>query len=184
MPKVPALRTPITTHEEAQREHPQTKYDPRYDEQAYKLCLLTGGTNDVLGEFFGVDPDTIRNWQRLFPTFGEACSRGKEQADFAVVEAAYKRATGYEATSERAILTKDANGSTHVEVVQITEEVPADPQLVQYWLNNRQRRHWRSPMRIDVNAAPGQLEDKHELSREELEQKLRERGLPTTILED
>ena len=71
-----------------------TKYDSKYAEQAYKLCLL-GHTDKELADFFEVDESTINNWKNAHPEFFESIKAGKEVADAEIAVSLYHRAKGY-----------------------------------------------------------------------------------------
>lgn len=110
-----------------------TKYDPTYNEQAYKLCLL-GFTDPELAIFFEVNDDTIYEWKIVYPEFSEAVKRGKAIADADVAQSFHKRAVGYtyeEKTFEGGELTKT-----------VEKEMPPDAGAALNWLKNRQKTKW------------------------------------------
>lgn len=121
-----------------------TKYDEKYNEQAYKLCLL-GYSDSELGNFFEVTESTINNWKVEYPEFLESINKAKDLADANVAEGLYKRAKGYK-TKE--VVTAAFQGVI-TDIREITKEYPPDPQAARLWLMNRQSKKWRDKQEID-----------------------------------
>jgi hypothetical protein len=121
-----------------------TKYKGEFALQAYKLCLL-GLTNEELALFFGVNADTIYEWQKKHVEFSESIKNGKEIADAEVAYKLHERATGftYDDTDIRVIEGK---------VVQtpIKKFLPADPTAQIYWLNNRRKINFKARQTDEV----------------------------------
>ena len=69
-------------------------YSPDLDIIAYEVCLLAG-TNEKLGEMFGVTAQTIRAWSRKYPSFRASIKRGKIEADSKIAGAMHMCAVGY-----------------------------------------------------------------------------------------
>lgn len=120
-----------------------TKYDPKYDDQAYKLCLL-GATDKELADFFEVNEDTIHEWKKVHPNFSESLKRGKIEADSNVGARLYERAMGFEHDSEE-IKVVDKS----VERVPIRKIYPPDTVAAIFWLKNRQSDKWRDKQNIE-----------------------------------
>ena len=118
-----------------------TRYDPEMCEQAHNYCLL-GATNDVLAEFFGVDPSTIDRWIARHADFGDAVKRGRVIADARVARSLYDRALGCERKVERMVVVGGA-----VKRVTRTDHYPPDVKACIFWLRHRRRETWgdRSP---------------------------------------
>jgi hypothetical protein len=114
-----------------------TKYDEKYAEQAFKLCLL-GATDTHLAEFFEVAESTINKWKLDYPEFSEALKRGKVEADAKVASSLYNRALGYSHPEDKIF---NANGEPLV--VPTTKHYPPDPTAAIFWLKNRQKEVWR-----------------------------------------
>lgn len=125
-----------------------TKYDPKYDKQAYKLCLL-GSTDKGLADFFEVEEQTINNWKKDYPSFFESLKAGKQIADGKVAESLYKRANGYK---HKDIDIKVADGM----IVQtpIIKSYPPDTTACIFWLKNRQPSLWRDKQELDLGDNP------------------------------
>lgn len=99
-----------------------TQYDPKYAEQAKKICERFGATDYDLAQFFGVHRATIYRWKLEYPEFCDAIKLGKDIPDDRVERALYERAIGYQ-TDEK--------------------EYPPDVTACLAWLNNRRPDRWR-----------------------------------------
>jgi hypothetical protein len=120
-----------------------TKYQPEYNEQAYKLCLL-GFTDTELADFFEVHEDTINEWKKVYPEFSVSVNRGKAIADAEVAVSFHKRAVGYtyeERTFEGGELTKT-----------VEKELAPDPGAALNWLKNRQPNKWRDKKETEISG--------------------------------
>jgi hypothetical protein len=116
-----------------------TKYKPEYVDQAFRLALL--GLNDAeMASFFGVCVQTLENWKDEHPSFFEALTRGKLDADGRVAAAFYKRAIGYEHEAVKIFMPAGAKEPVYAPYV---EKFPPDTPAIKSWLSNRQRGRWR-----------------------------------------
>lgn len=125
-----------------------TKYDVKYNEQVYKLCLL-GATDIELADFFEVSEATINNWKLEYPQFLESIKAGKEIANYTIAESLYERAKGCVITKQQAIKVKVDKDSERVEIVDLTETLPPDTTAMIFWLKNRKSAQWRDKQEID-----------------------------------
>ncbi|MGZ8220029.1 MAG: hypothetical protein ACXWT0_00125 [Methylobacter sp.] len=181
--------------EKAERLHGNSKYDQRFNEQAYKLCLL-GATDEELGDFFNVDESTINRWKISFPIFCESINRGKIAADAEVAASLFKRACGYqynEVKTKEAVVMIDLNGEAvfsddlkPVEVVTTVKEVSPDTGAAFIWLKNRRSKDWKDKQEIEINNTLGkdmlqrletEMMDRLEASRARQRLVLIERGI-------
>jgi len=119
-----------------------TKYDPKYIEQVYKLCLL-GATDSDIANFFNISEATLNNWKIEYPEFLESIKRGKVQADATVAESLYKRANGYQHPD---VDIKMYEG----EIIQtpLIKYYPPDTAACFIWLKNRRTADWRDKQEI------------------------------------
>lgn len=125
-----------------------TKYEPRFVNQVYKLCLLNNAVTDKeIADFFGVQVSTLNLWKVEYPEFLESLKRGKEVADGEVVNKLWQRATGYSCPEDK-IFVHDGKPI----IVPTIKHHPPDTMAAMYWLNNRQRANWKQRQEIDVNA--------------------------------
>src|SRR5882724_9472661 len=84
-----------TSKSKARPERVPALYRPEYAEQARKLCLLLGATDQELARFFDVPLAALRDWLASVPEFAAAVRAGKELADADVADRLYRRALGY-----------------------------------------------------------------------------------------
>lgn len=140
-----------------EQKHPggrPTKYDPKYNRQAYRHCLL-GATDEELAIFFEVDLSTINLWKLTWPKFSESIKKGKSDADEKVAESLFKRANGY---SHPDVDIKIYDGE--IITTKLTKHYPPDTTAAIFWLKNRQKKNWRDKTEVDNNIKIGKdLED-------------------------
>lgn len=98
------------------------------------------------------DEKTLRKWQKKHPELAEAIALGREGADFEVVRALYKKATGYNVALNKTYKLRkiDYDPDTgkklreYEEIATGVDEtyVPADLRAETFWLKNRQPDRW------------------------------------------
>ncbi len=126
-------------------------YDKKYNDQAYKLCLLSY-TDKQLADFFEVSESTINKWKLDYPEFSESIKKGKEIADGNVVESLYNRACGY---THKETKTATFEGRITDEK-EYDKHYPPDTKACEIWLRNRQPTKFREKIEID-NKISGEL---------------------------
>jgi hypothetical protein len=143
-------------------------------ELAYRLALL-GMSDQNIATAFGVCKKTIDTWKRRRPSFMDALSKGKMEADMKVAEALYKKACGYK--YREVVKIKNREG----EIIQTTETIkhhPPDAYACLNWLRLRQGDAWRDPSatinvnyqaQMDITLLTEQLKDRTTFTTEELE---------------
>lgn len=100
-----------------------------------RAIAMRGLSDDEISANFGVDKDLFAKWKKAYPSFREAIEHGRTHADVAVVEAAWKRAVGYDYHED---------GLTRTGAVRsLRRHLPGDPGMIKYWLNNRKRDHFQ-----------------------------------------
>lgn len=143
-------------------------YRAAFAVQAAKLVQL-GATDADLADFFEVNIRSLQRWRTRYPEFGAALKQAKNEHDAARVErAAYHRAVGYTFESEKVFQYKG-------EIVRagVTEHVPPDPGMLQFWLINRNPDAWRHRSEITgANGGPIQTIDVGGLTPVERQQRL------------
>lgn len=143
-----------------------SKYDEKYNEQAYKYCLL-GADDKRLAELFEVTEQTVNNWKNDYPEFFESIKKGKELADANVADRLYNRAMGYSHSEDKIFVH---NGEPII--VPTTKHYPPDATSAIFWLKNRQPQKWRDTQNIEVsgpNGAPIQVQAIATLSDDDLQ---------------
>ncbi|KCZ47562.1 hypothetical protein [Hyphomonas sp. CY54-11-8] len=124
-----------------------SKYDPKYAEQARKLCLL-GATDEELAGFFDVSVATIDNWKNAHADFLGALKAGKAQADAEVADKLYQRALGYSHPEDKIF-----NDSGEPLIVPTTKHYPPDTAAAFIWLKNRQGARWKDKQEFEHNIS-------------------------------
>lgn len=128
-----------------------SSFDPDYNDQASKLCLL-GATDAQLGDFFGVDERTINRWKVDHPEFCQSLKDGKAGADARVAGSLYQRALGYEHDAVK-IVVNTKTGSEYV--VPYVKHYPPDTTAGIFWLKNRRPDVWRDRHQIEHGGPDG-----------------------------
>lgn len=128
-----------------------SQYDPRFVEEASKLCLL-GATDIEIADFFNVTVRTIYRWQQEHEDFCHALKVAKTEADERVERSLYSRATGY--SYEAVKIFMPANASKPV-YAPYREHVPPDTTSMIFWLKNRQRDKWRDKQDYEHSGPNG-----------------------------
>jgi hypothetical protein len=124
-----------------------TKYDPKYNDQVFKLCLL-GATDKELADFFEVTESTLNLWKKENIEFSESLKKGKVEADANVGQRLYERALGFEHDSEEIKVISDGKEGSHYERVPIRKIYPPDTVAAIFWLKNRQSAKWRDKQEV------------------------------------
>lgn len=126
-------------------------------DQVERLLRLYPATDEEIAEFLGKSPATIATWKLKHPEFLEAIKRGKVPADIEVSESLHKRAKGFEFDEQQAVKLKEIKYNEagrkiaeveRVEIVTVKRVIPPDTMAGMYWLNNRQRAHWRQRQEV------------------------------------
>lgn len=125
-----------------------SKYDPKYNDQAFKLCLL-GATDKEMADFFNITESTFNLWKVEYPEFSESLKRGKVDADANVGKRLYERALGFEHDSEEIKVVSMGKAGSMVERVPIRKIYPPDTVAAIFWLKNRQSAKWRDKQEVE-----------------------------------
>lgn len=117
-----------------------------------RVMSAEGLSNSEMARRVGVDDKTFRRWRRKYPEFEEAIALGRGNADFKVVSALYKKATGYNVSLNKTFKLKkiDYDPDTGKKVREYEElatgvdetHVPADLRAETFWLKNRRGDVW------------------------------------------
>ncbi len=100
----------------------------------------------------GITPTTFRKWKEKYPKLSDAVELGRRDADFSVVEAVYKKATGFNVLTNKTHKLKriDYDPDTGKKLreyeelaVGVDEEyIAPDLKAGIFWLKNRQPENW------------------------------------------
>jgi hypothetical protein len=129
-------------------------FDPKYIEQAEKLCKL-GATDAELADFFGVSVRTLHRWKAENEEFCHSIKLGKDVADTRVERALYEKATGFAYTEEQAFKVRNSDGSETLETIEVERLAPPDTTAMIFWLKNRKKSDWRDKIEQELTGADG-----------------------------
>jgi hypothetical protein len=130
-----------------------TTYDPnRYPYMVYRLRML-GLSKSKIAEIFLVTPPVLEYWLKQHTKFREAYEEGGTHADGKVVNALFKRATGWKHKAVK-IAINTQTGAVHK--VRYVENFAPETSAAQYWLNNRQPHIWKNRSSSEVTGANGE----------------------------
>lgn len=139
-----------------------TKYQTKYNTQAYKLCLL-GAIDKDLADFFEVCTDTINEWKKVYPAFKAAIAKGKKIADMEIAASLFKNAKGFdydEVTFEKCGDKQTVTVSTAGDIKAqdeykkkvVTKYMPGNIVAQKFWMINRVKDTWRDKQEVEVTA--------------------------------
>lgn len=127
-------------------------YMEEYGEEYLRRMAEEGYTDSEIAEMSGVSYKTFRKWKEAHDEFSGALKLGRFGSDFSVIEALYKKATGYNVKLSKTYKLKrvDYDPDTgkkirEYEELQTGEDdnyVPADVRAMSFWLKNRQPSRW------------------------------------------
>ena len=128
------------------------RYMEEYGEEYLRRCAEEGYTDSEIANMSGVSYKTFRRWIDEHEEFANALKLGRFGADFAVIEALYKKATGYSVTVNKTYKLKrvDYDPDTGKKIREYEElqtgaddsYIPADVRAMSFWLKNRQPTRW------------------------------------------
>lgn len=129
---------------------------------------MQGVTDDELAFSFGLNPDLIQAWRKLYPDFNKAIEEGRTIADLQVIEALHKKAIGHTRTYD--IAKPVGHGEhAHLEIITLEEEITPETNAIKFWLGNRDPDRWSERRHVQMTGKKGELplgikqETKHEL---------------------
>ncbi len=134
------------------RKNSYERYIEEYGEEYLRRMAEEGYTDSEIADMSGVSYKTFRKWKREHKDFEDALKLGRFGADFAVIEALYKKATGYSVTVNKTYKLKrvDYDPDTGKKIREYEElctgaddnYIPADVRAMSFWLKNRQPSRW------------------------------------------
>ena len=129
-----------------------------------------GLPNEEIAIRIGIDLSLFRRWKKRYPDFNAAIELGRTGSDYAVVEALYKRAIGYNVAINKTYKLKriDYDPDTGKKLREYEElatgidesYIPGDLRAETFWLKNRQPERWgeRSDKEIGEEGEGGIVE--------------------------
>jgi hypothetical protein len=140
-----------------------TVYRPEFPIQVRRL-VSTGASWRQVADYFGVAVSTIVTWTHKHPDFRAALKTTKDEADLAVENALWQRATGYTVDSVK-IMSVDGKAVK----VPFQEHIAPDVNAIKFWLTNRKPKDWREKTATEISGAEGGPIEVSSLSDAELE---------------
>lgn len=128
------------------------KWMEEYGEEFLRRLAEEGYSDREIAEMSYLSPTVFSKWKRKHPEFSAALKLGRSNADYAVIDALYKRATGYSVSVNKTYKLKhtDFDPDTGKKVREYEElatgadesYIPADVRASSFWLKNRQPGRW------------------------------------------
>ncbi|MBE6646108.1 MAG: hypothetical protein E7611_00535 [Ruminococcaceae bacterium] len=129
------------------------KWCDRYGFETIRRLAEEGFSDEEIAERCGLTFDVFQRWRKKYAKFRDAIEIGRKEADFSVVEALYKKATGYSVKTNKTHKLKrvDYDPDTGKKVKEYEElavgfdesYVPPDLKAEIFWLKNRQPCRWK-----------------------------------------
>lgn len=125
-----------------------------------------GLSDEEIGIRSGIGVTLLRRWKKKIPEFAAAIELGRAGADYAVVEALYKKAVGYNVSLSKTYKLKrvDYDPETGKKLREYEELAtgidenyfPGDLKAETFWLRNRQPERWsEKPTRAQGDGEEG-----------------------------
>lgn len=114
-----------------------TDYEESFPIQVRRL-VSTGASWRQIADYFGVAVSTIYAWSQKHEDFSHAIRATKDEADLAVENALFQRATGYTVDSVKIFQYE----GVPVEA-EFQEHVAPDVNAIKLWLTNRKPKEWK-----------------------------------------
>lgn len=125
-----------------------TKYKEEFVEMAYEF-LQEGKTMKQLAQFLGISKSTLYQWKDKYDKLSDAISRGRAKADDLIEESCYEAARGMWIEEEQAFQNKTTGEIT---IITVRKQLPPNPILTKYWLNNRKPQEWREKKDVEMSG--------------------------------
>lgn len=124
----------------------------RYGLECIRKLAEDGYSEEEIALRAGLTLSQLKKWSKKYPKFREAIELGRREADFSVVEAVYKKATGYTVSTSKTHKLKriDYDPETGKKLREYEElavgvdedHVAPDLRAGIFWLKNRQPDRW------------------------------------------
>jgi hypothetical protein len=142
------------------------KWREIYGEEHVRRLAAMGLCEEEIAARCGLELSLFRRWKKKYPSLARAIELGSQNADFAVVEALYKKATGYKVSLNKTYKLKrvDYDPDTGKKIREYEElatgvdedHVPADIRAETFWLKNRQGDVWSDHPERSTDACDGE----------------------------
>lgn len=122
-------------------------------EKIFFLLARAGLSNEEIGSVLGLSPHQIFDFLENNPHLREILEEGREEPNFQVEQALFKRALGYQV---REVVMEDGKPKKVV-----IKEIAPDPVSCIFWLKNRSPKKWRDviEMKFSLKDRMGRAHD-------------------------
>lgn len=122
-------------------------------EEAVVMWCRNGADNGVLAKKLGCGKTTISKLIKNYPEFKKLIKESKEDADFKVEAALYRKALGYEyeEVTTEVVVNKDGSGTTTV-VKKTKKHISGDTTAQIFWLKNRKQEDWKDRQEVNMSV--------------------------------
>lgn len=131
----------------------------KYGPECIRRYAEDGLCDAEIAKKTGISKNLFKKWKDQNPEIAHALYLGRQGSDFAVVEALYKKATGYTVSLNKTVKLKrsDFDPETgkkirdYEELATATDQsyVPADIRAGLFWLKSRQPERWSEKQESD-----------------------------------
>lgn len=128
------------------------KWKEQYGLEHIRRLAEAGLSDEEIGLASSLGLSIFRRWKKKYPDFAAAIELGRSGADYAVVEALYKKAVGYNVSLAKTYKLKrvEYDAATGKKIREYEElatgidenYVPGDLKAETFWLKNRQPERW------------------------------------------
>lgn len=131
------------------------KYEKWLEEDSLALLgawARAGLTQEQIAKNMGISLSTFKEWLKKYPAISAAIKIGKEQADYVMENALYKKGTGYTVRVRKPFKLKTVEYNHEgrkikeqekIEYAEYDEYFPPDVTAQIFWLKNRKPETWR-----------------------------------------
>lgn len=127
-----------------------------------------GKSHAQIAAYIGISLSTLKRWQKRYPEIASALAFGKDNADFAVMEALHRKAVGYTTPLKKTYKIKrtEFDPDSGKKVLEYEElqtgidetHVPADTRAEIFWLQNRCGEEWGEAVPESEGESGGVIE--------------------------
>lgn len=120
----------------------------------------TGLSDSQIATNLGIHRSTFEKYKATNEDIRESLRKGKEVVNIEVVNALYKKATGYKVKEKVPVKLKDTyydeKGNKcineRVEVVETEKEIQPDTVAIKFWLMNKDKENWKdNPSKYELD---------------------------------
>ena len=127
-----------------------------------------GKSHEQIASYIGISISTLGRWQKQYPEIAAALAFGKDNADFAVMDALHRKAVGYTTPLKKTYKLKrtEFDPDSGKKVLEYEElqtgidetHVPPDTRAEIFWLQNRRGEEWGEAKVQEEDESGGVIE--------------------------